>query len=126
MWRAPSRRYAAFTWTVRRERRVSQAGTAAGERQEDGMPRYLIERTFPEGLYPPDVEEGADVWGAIVANNTDDLVTWIHSYVTEDKSKSFCIYEAPSPEAIRRAARRNNLPVDKIFEVHLLDPYSYR
>jgi len=93
------------------------------------MPRYLIERTFPEGLYPPDTEgaeEGADAWGAIVANNTDDLVTWIHSYVTEDKSKSFCIYEAPSPEAIRRAARRNNLPVDKIFEVHLLDPYSYR
>ena len=89
------------------------------------MPRYLIERTFPEGLHPPDTEEGADIWGAIVANNTDDLVTWIHSYVTEDKSKSFCIYEAPSPEAIRRAARRNNLPVDKIFEVRLLDPYSY-
>jgi uncharacterized protein DUF4242 len=126
MWRATPRRYAAFTWTVRRERRVSQVGTAAGERQEDGMPRYLIERTFPDGLYPPDVEEGADVWGAIVANNSDDLVTWIHSYVTEDKSKSFCIYEAPSPEAVRRAARRNNLPVDKIYEVHLLDPYSYR
>jgi hypothetical protein len=125
MWRATPRRYAASTWIVRRDARVSQAGTA-GERQEDSMPRYLIERTFPDGLYPPDVEEGADVWGAIVANNSDDLVTWIHSYVTEDKSKSFCIYEAPSPEAIRRAARRNNLPVDKIFEVHLLDPYSYR
>jgi hypothetical protein len=90
------------------------------------MPRYLIERTFPGGLHIPLTEEGATVWRTIVANNTDDLVTWIHSYVTEDKSKTFCVYEAPSPEAIRRAARRNNLPVDKIVEVQVLDPYFYR
>jgi hypothetical protein len=90
------------------------------------MPRYLIERTFPDGLHPPSREDNAEDWGAIVANNSDDMVTWIHSYVTEDRLKSFCIYEAPSPEAIRRAARRNNLPVDKIFEVRLLDPYSFR
>ena len=90
------------------------------------MPRYLIERTFPDGLQPPVTEENAEVWGAIVANNSDDMVTWIHSYVTDDRSKSFCIYEAPSPEAVRRAARRNNLPIDKIFEVRLLDPYFYR
>jgi hypothetical protein len=89
------------------------------------MPRYLIERTFPDGLRPPVTEDNAEVWGAIVANNTDDLVAWIHSYVTDDRSKSFCIYKAPSPEAIRRAARRNNLPVDKIYEVRLLDPYSF-
>ena len=56
----------------RRERRVSQAGTAAGE-EEDGMPRYLIERTFPEGLYPPDVEE-APRSGARSSPTT--LMTW--------------------------------------------------
>ena len=52
--------------------------------------------------------------------------TWVHSYVTEDKKKTFCVYDAPSPEAIRRAARRNNLPVDQITEVRVLDPYFYR
>jgi hypothetical protein len=97
-----------------------------GEEQEDRMPRYLIERTFPDGLHIPLTEEGANVCHTVVANNTDDLVTWVHSYVTEDKSKTYCIYDAPSPEAIRRAARRNNLPVDKITEVQVLDPYFYR
>lgn len=40
--------------------------------------------------------------------------------------KTFCLYEAPFPEAIRRAARRNGLPVDKITEVRALDPYFHR
>ena len=90
------------------------------------MPRYLVERTFPDGLQIPVTEEGANICLTVVSNNTDDLVTWIHSYVTDDKAKTFCIYDAPSAEAIRRAARRNNLPVDKITEVKVLDPYFYR
>jgi len=52
-------------------------------------------------------------------------VTWIHSYVTTDKKKTFCIYDGPTPEAIRRVARRNGLPVDSITEVRVLDPYFY-
>ena len=90
------------------------------------MPRYLVERTFPEGLQIPLNEEGARICHEVVTTNTDDLVTWVHSYVTEDKLKTYCIYDAPSPEAIRHAARRNNLPVDKITEVSVLDPYFYR
>ncbi len=90
------------------------------------MPRYLVERTFPNGLQIPVTEEGANICLTVVSNNTDDLVTWVHSYVTDDKAKTFCIYDAPSPEAIRRATRRNNLPVDKITEVRVLDPYFYR
>lgn len=89
------------------------------------MPRYVVERTFPDGLAIPATEEGANICLTVVTNNSDDLVTWVHSYVTDDKSKTFCIYDAPSPEAIRRAARRNNLPVDKITEVKVLDPYFY-
>jgi hypothetical protein len=61
----------------------------------------------------------------VVNNNSMDEVTWIHSYVSDNKKQSFCIYDAPSPEAIRRAARRNNLPVDMIIEVRVLDPYFY-
>ena len=90
------------------------------------MPRYLVERTFPEGLAIPVTEEGAGICLSVVTTNTDDAVTWVHSYVTPDKQKTYCIYDAPSPEAIRRAARRNNLPVDQISEVRVLDPYFYR
>jgi hypothetical protein len=90
------------------------------------MPRYVIERTFPEGLILPIDETGAEICRSIVNNNAQDQVTWIHSYVSEDKQKSFCICEAPSPEAIRQAARRSKLPVDRITEVRVLDPYFYR
>ena len=53
-------------------------------------------------------------------------MTWVHSYVTRDKQKTFCIYDGPNPEAIRSTAERNGLPVDHITEVSVLDPYFYR
>ncbi len=90
------------------------------------MPRYLVERTFPDTFSIPMNESGAQFCQTVVANNAEELVTWIHSYVTPDKKKTFCIYDAPSPEAIRKVARRNKLPVDKITEVSVLDPYFYR
>lgn len=87
------------------------------------MPRYLIERTFPDGLRLTTDDEGAEICRAIVLTNTEDDVTWIHSYVSSDRQRTFCIYDAPSPEAIRRTAKRNNLPVDRITKVDVLDPY---
>ena len=89
------------------------------------MQRYMVERSFSEGLNISASEEGAAACRIIVLNNVEDGVTWIHSYVSDDRKKSYCIYEAPSPEAIRRAARRNNLPVDRITDVRILDPYFY-
>jgi hypothetical protein len=50
----------------------------------------------------------------------------VHSYVTADKRTTYCIYDAPSPEAIRNVAERNGLPVDSITAVSVLDPYPYR
>ena len=90
------------------------------------MPRYLVERTFPMGLEIPVTEEGAGVCLGVVDRNADLGVTWVHSYVSEDKTKTYCIYDGPSPEAIRRAAERNGLPVDHITKVSVLDPYFYR
>ena len=89
------------------------------------MPRFVIERTFQQGLFLPMDETGAEICRTVVNNNAQDQVTWIHSYVSEDKRNSFCIYDAPSPEAIRQAARRSQLPVDRITEVRVLDPYFY-
>jgi hypothetical protein len=90
------------------------------------MPRFVVERTFPAGLAIPVTPQGAEVCLTVVGNNLQDNVTWVHSYVTADKGKTFCIYDAPTPEAIRRAAQRNSLPVDTITEVSVLDPYFYQ
>jgi hypothetical protein len=89
------------------------------------MPRYLVERTFADGMNLKANEEGAERCGGIVLNNTEDNVTWIHSYVSSDRQRMFCIYDAPTPEAIRRTAQRNNLPIDRITKVRVLDPYFH-
>ena len=89
------------------------------------MPRYLVERSFTDGLVIPMDQEGANVCRTVVDTNTKSDVTWVHSYVTTDKSTTYCIYDAPSPEAIREAAEANSLPVDRITEVRVLDPYFY-
>ena len=91
------------------------------------MPRYIVERTFPAGLRIPvgDGGAGAEVCLTVVERNADEGVTWVHSYVSDDKKRTFCVYDAPSPEAIRKTAARNDLPVDRITQVRVLDPYFY-
>jgi len=89
------------------------------------MPRYMVERTFPEGLVIPTTDGGAKTCLDVVDNNADAGVTWVHSYVSDDKRKTFCIYDGPNPDAIRRAASSNGLPVDAISQVSVLDPYFY-
>ena len=90
------------------------------------MPRYLIERDFPEGLHIPIDGSGAQACGGVVERNALEGVTWVHSYVNTDSRKTWCIYDAPSPDAIRRSADGNNLPITRITEVRVLDPYFYR
>jgi hypothetical protein len=87
------------------------------------MPRYIVQRTFPEGLEIPVADGGAELCRGVIEQNTEEGVTWVHSYVSQDKRTTFCIYDAPSPEAIRKTAARNELPVDKITQVRVLDPY---
>jgi hypothetical protein len=90
------------------------------------MSRYLIERDFPDGLSIPLDESGALLCGRVIENNAADGVTWVHSYVTPDRRHTYCIYDGPSPEAVRRAAASNRLPITRITEVRVLDPYFYK
>ena len=94
-------------------------------KQKIVMKRYVVERIFPEGLSLPNNEKSCQIVLGVISNNTEDHVTWIHSYVSADKKKTFCIYDAPSPEAIKKAAEKNGLPLDKITEVRVLDPYFF-
>jgi predicted transcriptional regulator len=76
------------------------------------MPVFMIERTFAEQLQIS--PEGA---AAVNKINEDVGVSWLVSFLSADKKKTYCLYEASNAEAIREAARRAGLPVDDIVEV---------
>ena len=76
------------------------------------MPLYVIERSFAEQIDPD-----ADDVRLIEAVNADVGVRWVFSFLTADKRRTYCLYEAPSPDALRETARRANLPADVIMEV---------
>jgi uncharacterized protein DUF4242 len=76
------------------------------------MPVFMIERRFAEQLDP-----SADEIDGINRINDEEGVQWLYSFLSADKRKTYCLYEAPSSEAIRRAATRAGLPADVIVEV---------
>jgi hypothetical protein len=83
----------------------------------DVMPaprRYMILRTFPAGALDG---VNADVKKMVNDNNKTVGVTWEHSYANADKTRTFCVYSGPSEAAVREAAKKNNLPVDAVFEI---------
>jgi len=89
------------------------------------MPRYIVERTFPDGLDIPTTDAGAKTCLAVIENNAEERVTWVTSYVSTDRTKTYCVYDGPSAEAIDRASAANGLPIDAVAEVRVLDPYFY-
>lgn len=84
---------------------------------DDGIHRYLIERTFPAGAL---AGLDAQAKARVNANNASVGVRWIHSFANQDKTRTFCVYEGPSENAVRQAAALNGLPVDSITEVPVL------
>jgi len=76
------------------------------------MPVYMVERNFAEQI--EENRQGADEINLI---NADAGVKWLISFLSVDKKKTFCLYEAPNAEAIREAARRAGIPADVIVEV---------
>src|SRR4051794_36863617 len=81
------------------------------------MPLYMIERRFLE-----DVDVSSDDVQAIDEINADEGVRWIFSFLSADRRQTYCLYEAPSPDAIIAAAKRSNLPADAIIEVDAATP----
>jgi hypothetical protein len=81
------------------------------------MPVFLIERNFADRI-----EEDQDAAAQVNRINADAGVQWLISFLSADKKKTYCLYEAPSAEAIRKAAREAGLPADVIIEVGELLP----
>jgi hypothetical protein len=90
------------------------------------MPRFVVERTFPQGLTIPLDAGGQAACMNVVGRNAELGVSWVISYVGPDNRKTFCVYDGPSADAVREAAARNGLPVDAVTPVRVLDPYFYR
>jgi hypothetical protein len=85
------------------------------------MPLYMIERRYAEGL-----EVTGESVREVDAINADEDVRWVLSFLSADKLRSYCLYEASSPDAILAAAHRAGLPADLITEVTELDPAALR
>ena len=82
-----------------------------------GMHRYMVARTFPAGAL-----DGLDAAGKKAVNkcNATHGVEWVYSFANADKTKTFCIYDGPSEQAIRDAATDNKIPVDAIVEIPVI------
>jgi hypothetical protein len=89
------------------------------------MPRYLVERRFPGGLAIPANLAGAEACLRVVRENAAVGVTWLQSFVSADLETMVCVYEGPDEDAIRIAAARNELPLDRLTRVTILDPHFY-
>ena len=76
------------------------------------MPLYVIERTFAEQL-----DLSSDDVKLIDEINADEGVRWLFSFLSADRRRTYCLYEAPSPDAVMVAARRANIPADAVVEV---------
>ncbi|HET6194134.1 MAG TPA: DUF4242 domain-containing protein [Acetobacteraceae bacterium] len=83
------------------------------------MPLFLIERSFAE-LVPTDPETAATVKEV----NDEIGVQWLFSFLSADKRKTYCLYEAPSAALIRAAAERLGIPADTIVEVDGIGPQA--
>jgi hypothetical protein len=81
------------------------------------MPLFVIEREFAEQL-----DLTSEDVRLIEGVNVDEGVSWLFSFISADKLHTYCLYEAPSPDAIVEAARRANVPADKIVEVSKFVP----
>ncbi len=85
------------------------------------MPMYVIERTFAEQL-----DMSGDDVRLIEEVNADEGVSWLFSFLSADRHRTYCLYEAPSPDAIVAAAKRAGIPADAVTEVTRVTADSFR
>jgi hypothetical protein len=81
------------------------------------MALFMIERGFAEQLDMSDEDVRL-----IEEINGEEGVHWLFSFLSADRRRTYCLYEAPSPEAILAAARRAEVPADKVVEVDAATP----
>jgi Protein of unknown function (DUF4242) len=86
------------------------------EEQGEPVPLYVIERNFADELDPDELDRAG-----VKLVNDDVGIRWVYSFLSADHKKTYCLYEAPNPAAIREAAARLGIPADVIVEVSRLE-----
>jgi hypothetical protein len=106
----------AFGFSLSYNRPTEGALTSAGI----AMPLFLIERNFAQ-----EVAVDTAIAARIREVNNEIGIQWLHSFLSADKRKSYCLYEAPNADAIRAAAKRLDIPADTIIEVGEVRPEQF-
>jgi len=86
------------------------------------MPKYVIEREIPgAGKLSPSELKAISQKSCGVLNAMGPQIQWVQSYVTENKI--YCVYIAPSEEAVREHAQKGGFPVNNVSEIKsVIDP----
>jgi hypothetical protein len=85
------------------------------------MPLYVIERHFAEQL-----DMSSDDVNLLEEVNAGEGVSWLFSFLSADRHRTYCLYEAPSPDAIVAAAKRAGIPADVVTEVSRITADTFR
>jgi hypothetical protein len=85
------------------------------------MPLFVIERNFAEQLDLD--EEGVE---GVVDYNSDNDLRWLFSFLSADKKKTYCLYEAPDAAALLKQAQDLELPADAVVEVGEIGPDMFK
>jgi Protein of unknown function (DUF4242) len=82
---------------------------------------FVIERTFAEKL-----DMSSDEVDLLEEINADEGVSWLFSFLSADRHRTYCLYEAPSADAIMAAAQRAGIPADAVTEVSRITADTFR
>ena len=97
--------------TTGRRRTLHHRHTARspGEFGEGGTPcrSTSSSATFAEQFNDDELDEAG-----IKLVNDDVGIRWVYSFLSADKKKPYCLYGAPNPEALRKAAARLGIPAE--------------
>jgi hypothetical protein len=85
------------------------------------MPLFVIERTFADQL-----DMSSEEVTLLEEVNGEEGVNWLFSFLSADRHRTYCLYEAPSADAILTAAKRAGIPADVVTEVSRITADTFR
>jgi len=86
------------------------------------MPKFVIEREIPgAGKFSPEQLKALSQTSCGVLRDLGPQITWLHSYVTEDKI--YCVYIAPDEATIHKHAEQGHFPANFVSRIStIIDP----
>src|SRR3954447_25162700 len=83
------------------------------------MPSFVVERTFATPFTDEDLQDLSQRMEGCLDNYR---VEWVRSYLSADRMRGICLYEAADARSVRDLQREADAGFDKIWPAQLLDP----